>query len=272
MDRIIKKFKDLEGQKKKALIGFVSAFDPNYKISRKIIHNMPSCGIDIIEIGLPFSDPMADGPIIQRSSLRGIKAGFNLNKTFDLIIDFRKINSHTPIILMGYFNTLFQYGIKKFFSKAKESGVDGVILVDLPPEEDSIILDYLKKKKISIIRLLTPTTDQQRFKTIINSASGFLYYVSIMGITGTKKPSIEYLKKKVNDIKKKTMLPIVVGFGINERRQVEAICKFADGIVVGSSIVKIIEGFSKKKYNESIMIDKINKFIRSLSDGCYLKS
>lgn len=272
MDRITKKFKELEGQKKKALIGFVSAFDPDYKISRKIINNMPSYGVDIIEIGLPFSDPMADGPTIQRSSLRGIKAGFNLNKTFDLIKDFRVTNHHTPIIFMGYFNTLFQYGIKKFFSKANKSGVDGVILVDLPPEEDGIILDYLRKEKISIIRLLTPTTDKKRFKAIINSASGFLYYVSIMGITGTKKPSIEHLKKKVREIKKKTLLPLVVGFGINERKQVEAICKFADGIVVGSSIVKIIEGFSKKKYNEAIMIDKINKFIKSLSDGCYFKN
>ncbi len=271
MDRITKKFKELECQKKKALIGFVSAFDPNYKISKKIINKMPTCGVDIIEIGLPFSDPMADGPIIQRSSLRGIKAGFNLNKTFDLVIDFRKINSHTPIILMGYFNTLFQYGIKKFFSRAKKSGVDGVILVDLPPEEDGIILSYLKKEKINIIRLLSPTTDKKRFKTVINSASGFLYYVSIMGITGTKKPSIEHLKKKVTDIKKKTILPLVVGFGINERKQVEEICKFADGIVVGSSIVKIIEGFTKKKYNESAMIEKINKFVKSLSEGCYLK-
>tara|TARA_B100000989_G_scaffold297939_1_gene285347 strand:- start:2233 stop:3051 length:819 start_codon:yes stop_codon:yes gene_type:complete len=272
MDRINQKFKELERQKKKALIGFVSAFDPNYRISRKIINKLPSYGVDIIEIGLPFSDPMADGPTIQKSSLRGIKAGFNLNKTFDLIIEFRKDNAHTPIILMGYFNTLFQYGIKKFFLKSKTSGVDGVILVDLPPEEDGLILNYLKKTQIDIIRLLTPTTDKKRFKTIINIAGGFLYYVSVMGITGTKKPSIKDLEKRVRDIKKKTILPLVVGFGINEKKQVEEICKFADGIVVGSSIVKIIEGYSKKKYNESIMINKINKFVKSLSEGCFLKN
>ena len=188
MSRLKKKFEQVESLRKNTLVSFVTSCDPDINSSQKIINLLPECGVDIIEIGLPFSDPMADGPTIQKSSQRGIKAGFNMKKTFKIVQNFRKNDQNTPIIFMGYFNTIFQFGLNDFFSKSSKVGVDGIILVDLPPEEDNLILTYLKKYNIDLIKLITPTTDKKRLKVILRAASGFLYYVSIMGITGTKKP------------------------------------------------------------------------------------
>ena len=271
MSRLTEKFNDLEKKKKKALVSFVSACDPNYECSKKIINMLPSHGVDIIEIGLPFSDPMADGPVIQRSSQRAIKSGFTVKKLFSIVKNFRSNDSKTPIVLMGYFNTIFQYGLEKFFLNADKNRVDGLIIVDLPPEEEFQIEKYIRNTEISIIRLLTPTTNGDRLNKIVKSASGFLYYVSIMGITGTKKPTIKKVKSSVNKIKKVTKLPIVVGFGINNPKQINQISKFADGTVVGSSLVKFIEDFVKKKYKENTMFGKIKTFLKELNDSCYVK-
>ena len=271
MSRLTEKFNELSKKKKKALVSFVSACDPDYECSEKIINMLPSQGVDIIEIGLPFSDPMADGPVIQRSSQRAIKSGFTVKKLFNIVKNFRSNDTKTPIILMGYFNTIFQYGLEKFFLSAAKSGVDGLIIVDLPPEEELLIEEYKNNTEISIIRLLTPTTDKKRLNRIVKSASGFLYYVSIMGITGTKKPTIQKVKSSVNIIKKTTKLPIVVGFGINNPKQIKQISEFADGTVVGSSLVKFIEDFVKKKYKEDKMFEKIKIFLKKLNDSCYVE-
>ena len=264
MNRIKNKFFELKEKNKNALITFITANDPNYQISNKLLQRLPSFGADIIEIGLPFSDPMADGPVIQKSSLRAIKSKFSLEKTFKSIRSFRNINNKTPIILMGYFNTFFQFGLKKFFVYSKKYGVDGLIIVDLPPEEYELINALQKQYKIDIIRLITPTTNEKRLKIILKNATGFLYYVSILGITGTKIPSLQKVKKHIAMIKKKTDLPIAIGFGIKKKSQVNEISKFAEGSVVGSSIVRIVEEYSKNLKNDEIMLKEIKLFLKTL--------
>ena len=269
-NRIEKKFFDLETKKEKALICFVTSGDPDLKTSQKIINALPKSGADIIEIGMPFSDPMADGPTIQRSSLRAIQSGINLKKTFNIVKEFRKKDTSTPIILMGYFNPIFQFGLTKFFSEGSKNGVDGLIIVDLPPEEDKLINNYTKKFNIHNIRLLTPTTNKKRIGTISKSSKGFLYYVSIMGITGTKRPSINSVKMSVGKIKKITNLPVIVGFGINNPRQVAQMNSFSDGCVVGSAIVQIIEENLDTKNKATKITKKINDFLKKLKKNVNL--
>lgn len=269
MSRLRSKFQEIKESKKKALIAFISSCDPDFESSQKILNLLPDCGVDIIELGIPFSDPMADGPTIQKSSMRSIQAGFNMEKAFKLVKNFRKKNISTPIIFMGYFNSFFQFGLKNFFLKCTKFGIDGLIIVDLPPEEDNLIMQYINKKKIDLIRLITPTTDSQRLKTILTNATGFLYYVSVLGITGTKRPSLKIVKLAVNLIKKKTKLPVVIGFGISKKSQVSEISKFADGSVVGSSLVKIIEECIDNKNKKEEMYLKIENFLKNLNKGCY---
>ena len=263
-NRIDKKFFDLKKQNKKALACFVTSCDPNKELSEKIINSLPNYGADIIEIGIPFSDPMADGPTIQRSSIRAIKSRSSISKTFKIIKNFRKKNKTTPIILMGYFNPIFQFGLSNFFSKGRVVGVDGIIIVDLPPEEDSLIVEQTQKNNIYNIRLIAPTTSQKRIKRISNSSRGFLYYVSVMGITGTKKPSINSVKKSVNAIKKITSLPILVGFGINSYQQIKKLNEFCDGCVVGSAIINIVESAIEKKLTNQKILDNICNFLKKL--------
>ncbi len=268
VQRITKKFSQLREQNKKALVSFITAGDPSKKISEEILMLLPKSGVDIIEIGIPFSDPMADGPTIQRSSQRAIKSGINLRFIIDMVKKFRSVDNDTPIILMGYFNPIFQYGIRNFFSDSSFAGVDGIIVVDLPPEENDLISESSQKFKIDIIRLLTPTTNKNRLKKILKSTSGFLYYISILGITGTKKPSLEGVRKSVINIKKLSNLPIVVGFGINSANQVHTINKFADGCVIGSAIVKIVEEFSRGKITKNQMKQAINNFLLKIKKVC----
>ncbi len=263
-NRIDKKFLELGKLNQKALACFVTAGDPNEKISKKIIHSLPDAGADIIEIGIPFSDPMADGPTIQRSSQRAIKSKINLKKIFNMTKGFRKKNKTTPIILMGYFNPIFQFGLNSFFYSAYKSGVDGIIIVDLPPEEDTLIDEFTKKNNIHNIRLIAPTTNKKRIKKISKSSRGFLYYVSVMGITGTKKPSEKVVEKSVNSIRRLTKLPILVGFGINSYSQVSKISKFSDGCVVGSAIVKIIEDSYSRKESDKTILKNIHNFLIKL--------
>ena len=259
-DRIRKAFK----KKEKKLVTFTTGGDPDLDTSLEILNTIISNGIDIIEIGMPFSDPMADGPIIQESSVRSIANGTKINDILETVNKVRKLNNEIPIILMGYYNSIFNMGIKNFISKCADVGVDGLIIVDLQPEEDSELYKEAKEKHIDLIRLLTPTTDEERLKTILNTASGFLYYVTITGITGQNSANIENLKKSILKIKSSTKLPIVAGFGIKNRRDVEEISAFTDGVVVGSSIVNIIKNNLNDKNN---MITEIDKFTKDLKKG-----
>ena len=263
-NRIDRKFFDLKKKNKKALACFVTSCDPSLELSKKIINSLPNYGADIIEVGIPFSDPMADGPTIQRSSLRAINSKSSISKTFKIIKNFRKKDKITPIILMGYFNPIFQFGLNKFFSQGKLVGIDGIIIVDLPPEEDNLIKEQTQDNNIYNIRLIAPTTSKERIKRISDSSRGFLYYVSVMGITGTKKPSINSVKKSVISIKKLSSLPVLVGFGIDSHEQIKKLNNFSDGCVVGSAIIKIIENATQKKLNHKKILDNIKNFLKKL--------
>ena len=250
--------------KEKKLVTFTTGGDPDLNTSLEVLKTIINNGIDIIEIGMPFSDPMADGPTIQESSVRSLANGTKINDIFELVINIRKFNNEIPIILMGYYNSIFNLGIDNFTAKCAETGVDGLIIVDLQPEEDSELLIKTKNKGIDLIRLITPTTDQKRLTTILSNASGFLYYVTVTGITGQDSANIEDLKKSINTIKSSTKLPIVAGFGIKNKNDVEQISTFTDGVVVGSSIVNIIKDNLNDKNK---MINEIKVFTKDLKEG-----
>ena len=248
----------------KKLVTFVTGGDPDLETSLEIIKTIIDNGADIIEIGMPFSDPMADGPTIQLSSNRAISKGINLEDIFYLASKAKKIKKNLPIILMGYYNLIMYFGIKKFVKKCKENGVDGLIIVDLQPEEDEDLINELNNNQIDLIRLITPTTNEERLKLILKNASGFLYYVSVIGITGQKSADLNELEKSVAFVKKYTDLPVVPGFGIKNSTDVNNICKIADGAVVGSSLIKIIE---ENLNNKEKMLSKINIFSKDLKNG-----
>ena len=241
MNRLKKTFDKLNKNNKKALGIFVTAGDPNFESSLKLITNLPDNGADFIEIGMPFSDPMADGPSIQLSSQRALKSGMNLSRCLSLIKIFRERNSHTPIILMGYYNPIYKFGKERFIKKCIELGVDALIIVDLPPEEDDEFYFEAEKNNISVIRLVTPTTDEKRLKKILLNATGFVYYVSITGITGTQAPDIKNVNDNILKIKQVTDLPIVIGFGIRSPTQATVMSQISDGIVIGSAVVDLIK-------------------------------
>ena len=259
-ERIKKKFET----KGKKLVTFTTGGDPDLNTSFEILETIINNGIDIIEIGMPFSDPMADGPTIQESSVRSLANGTKINDIFELVMNIRKFNNEIPIILMGYYNSIFNLGIDNFTAKCASTGVDGLIIVDLQPEEDSELYTKSKEKNIDLIRLITPTTDQKRLNTILNNASGFLYYVTVTGITGQNSANIDDLKNSINSIKSSTKLPIVAGFGIKNRNDVEQISTFTDGVVVGSSIVNIIKD---NLNNKNKMINEIKVFTKDLKEG-----
>ena len=251
----------------KKLITFVTGGDPDFDTSKKIIENIIKNDVDILEIGMPFSDPMADGPTIQLSSNRALKKNITLEQIFDLSINAKKINNKLPIILMGYYNVILHYGIQRFVKKCTSSGVDGLIVVDLQPEEDEELTNVLKENDIKLIRLITPTTDEDRLKLILNNASGFLYYVSVMGVTGQKSANIDNLEKSIKFIRKHSDLPIIPGFGVKTSIDVKNICRISDGAVVGSSIIKIIE---RNLNNKDKMLRDIDLFVKELKSGTKL--
>ena len=259
-ERINNTFSD----KKKKLVTFITGGDPDEITSQHILEQIILNGADIIEIGMPFSDPMADGPTIQLSSNRAIKNGANLEKIFSIIKKIRFTNNNIPIILMGYYNVILHFGIKNFVKECSLSGVDGLIIVDLQPEEDSELHESMKLYNIDLIRLITPTTTNKRLKVITKHASGFLYYVTITGVTGQKSADMEELKSSINKIRDYSTLPIVAGFGINNKIQVNEICKIADGAVVGSSIIKIIEENLGQKNK---MLKLISNFVKDIKSG-----
>lgn len=266
-DLLKKKFDELKKKKKCGFISFITAGDPDFNTSYKILEKLPSHGVDIIELGMPFSDPMADGPTIQKANDRAIKNKMSLKKTFDLVKKFRKTNTSTPLLLMGYFNPILRFGINNFIKKLKENKINGVIIVDLPPEEDNELCVPILKNKINFIKLASPTTDKNRFKKIIKNSSGFIYYISITGITGANYKSNTKLQSEIKSLKKLTKLPIAVGFGIKNKNDVKKISKNADAIVVGSSIIKKVEDAQKKKYNKIKLINYVLKYIKNLSSA-----
>ena len=241
--RIEKRFAALKAEGRGALVAFVTAGDPDQKTAREIVLGLPAAGADIIELGMPFSDPMADGPSVQASSLRALKAGATLANTLELVAAFRAEDQNTPIILMGYFNPIYIYGVDAFLTDAKAAGIDGLIIVDLPPEEDSELCKPAIDAGIRWIRLATPTTDDERLPKVLNNASGFIYYVSILGVTGSASTPEDATRKAVMRLKSHTDLPVAVGFGIKTPEMAATIAKSADAAVVGSAIVdRVLEG------------------------------
>lgn len=239
MGRITEKFEELRAKKEKALIVYVTAGDPSLAVTRKLVLSLEKSGADLLEIGVPFSDPTADGPVIQAASRRALKAGASLQGILDLVADIRRV-SQIPVVLFGYFNPIFAYGAEKFSKEAKNAGVDGILVVDLPPEEAGELRVFTDAAGMDFISLVAPTTGQNRLKTIVRSASGFLYCISITGVTGTAAPKTEPIAREISKIRKLTKLPIVVGFGISSAGQARAIAGIADGVVIGSSVVKLI--------------------------------
>ena len=259
-DRIKKTFEN----KNKKLVTFTTGGDPDLETSFEILKTIINNNIDIVEIGMPFSDPMADGPTIQESSTRSIENGTTIQDIFELVKKIRTINNEIPVILMGYYNSIFNMGIEEFTSKCVQVGVDGLIIVDLQPEEDADLYVKTKENNIDLIRLITPTTNKERLKTILNNASGFLYYVTVTGITGQNSANLKELETSINLIRSESNLPIVAGFGIKSRKDVENISAFTDGVVVGSSIVNIIKDNISDKKN---MLEKIDLFTQDLKKG-----
>ena len=241
MNRIKQTFSKLKENNEKAVGIFLTAGDPDLKSSFNLIKKLPENGVDFIEIGMPFSDPMADGPSIQLSSQRALKSGTNLTKCLSLIENFRKNNNHTPIILMGYYNPIYKFGKKKFIKNCLDIGVDGLIIVDLPPEEDEEFYNEAESNKLSVIRLVTPTTNKERLNKILLTATGFVYYVSITGITGTQAPNIANVSMNLKKITTVTDLPVIIGFGIRSSSQASSMANISDGIVVGSAVVDTIK-------------------------------
>ena len=259
MIRIKNKFKELKQQDQKAFGVFLTAGYPSLEYSKDIFKKILDAEVDFIEIGLPFSDPMADGPLIQHSSQIAIEQNTSVEECFKLVKEIRKINNDIPIILMGYYNPIHYYGNLKFIKKAVLSGIDGLIIVDLPMEEDEEFYNLSYKNNLPLIRLVTPTTDEERLKKILKNALGFVYYVSVTGITGTKSASVNDVKNKIKVIKKLTNLPIIAGFGIKNSVDAKKMSSISDGIVIGSSLVNKIEEVYKKKNG----LNEILKFLKS---------
>lgn len=254
--RISQKLKSLKALQKKSFVAFVTAGDPHLEATEEIIYALDECGVSMIEIGVPFSDPMADGPVIQKSSERALAAGVTIAKIFELVKKVRK-KTEIPIILMGYYNPILQYGLKKFAHDAAQAGVDGLIIVDLPPEESSDLQQHIKKLPIDIIYLLAPTSNKKRIDLVNQHGSGFVYYVSFTGITGGKQLDFKDIQQKVKNIKTQITLPLQIGFGISQPSDIEKLAPLADGVVVGSALIKVIE-------QKPFSIQKVKSFISSL--------
>src|SRR3954447_23888285 len=235
--RIDRRFAELKTEGRAALVTFLTAGDPDPETSLALVRALPTAGADVIELGMPFTDPMADGPAIQMSSQRALKAGQTLKKTLELVRAFRGSDDTTPLVLMGYYNPIYIYGVDRFLRDAKSAGVDGLIVVDLPPEEDAELCLPALKAGLSFVRLATPTTDDRRLPAVLANTSGFVYYVSITGVTGTAVPDATKVSGAVERIKRHTALPVAVGFGVRTAAHARAIAKGADGVVVGSALI-----------------------------------
>ncbi len=261
MTRIDAKFADLRARGQKAFVSYVMAGDPDYQASLELVKGLPGAGVDIIELGLPFTDPMADGPTIQLAGQRALAAGMTLDRTLELATAFRETDDTTPIVLMGYYNPIYNQGVDNFLTKAKAAGIDGLIIVDLPPEEDSELCIPAQAAGLNFIWLATPTTDDKRLPKVLQNTSGFVYYVSITGITGSAEADAVDVAPEVARIKAGTDLPVIVGFGINTPDKSRAIASIADGAVVGSAIVARIGAGEP--------VNDVLDFVRNLADGAH---
>ncbi|HSM94788.1 MAG TPA: tryptophan synthase subunit alpha [Rhizomicrobium sp.] len=269
MSRIEARFAELKKAGRAAFVPFITAGDPDPETSFALMEKLPAIGADLIELGMPFSDPMADGPAVQASSLRALKSGANMHKTLDMVRKFRKVDQKTPIILMGYYNPIHHYGTAKFARDAAAAGVDGLITVDLPPEEDEVLRVPANEHGIDIVRLLAPTTDDHRLKTVLTGASGFLYYVSVAGVTGTKTFDASDVAAALKRIRSASPLPCCVGFGIRTPEQAGQIARIASGAVVGSAIVSRIAELSANGAKASDLVKDVAEFCKSLADSVH---
>ena len=261
MTRIDDTFATLAKEGKKAFVAYVMAGDPDFETSLEVVKGLPDAGVDIIELGLPFTDPMADGPTIQLAGQRALESGMTLQKTLDLARAFRKVNTTTPIVLMGYYNPIYSRGVDDFLRAATEAGIDGLIVVDLPPEEDSELCIPAQNAGLNFIRLATPTTDDKRLPRVLQNTSGFVYYVSITGITGAAEAQAGDVGPEVSRIQSASGLPVIVGFGVNTPEKSRAIAEVADGVVVGSAIVS--------KIGAGTPVPEVLSFVKSLADGAH---
>lgn len=267
--RIKARFDALKEEGRGGLVTFITAGDPDYDTSLEIVKGLPKAGADLIEIGMPFTDPMADGPAIQAAGLRALKNGQTLAKTLDIVGEFRADNQDTPVILMGYYNPIYSYGVERFLKEARDAGVDGLIVVDLPPEEDGELCIPSAKAGVNFIRLTTPTTVGERLPVVLNDyTSGFVYYVSILGITGTKSASDAQIQEAVSRLKAHTDLPIAVGFGIKTPEQAKAVADVADAAVVGSAIVdKIKDNLDENGQAKPGLAQAVLDYVSDLAQG-----
>ena len=261
MTRIDAKFAALKDEGKKAFVAYIMAGDPDFDRSLEVMRGLPEAGVDVIELGLPFTDPMADGPTIQLAGQRALEAGMTLNRTLEMATAFREQDDTTPIVLMGYYNPIYSMGVDRFLAAATAAGIDGLIIVDLPPEEDAELCLPAQDAGLNFIRLATPTTDDNRLPRVVQNTSGFVYYVSITGITGAAEANATEVAPEVKRIQEASGLPVIVGFGVNTPEKSRAIAEVADGVVVGSAIVsRIAKGDSAQD---------VLAFVKSLSDGAH---
>jgi tryptophan synthase alpha chain len=270
VSRITKRFAQLKADKRAGLVAYVSAGDPDAATGYEILKGLPGAGADLIELGMPFTDPMADGPSVQLAGQRALKAGITVDKTFDMVKRFRKDtgDNDTPIVLMGYYNLVYQRGVEKFCKDAAAAGVDGFILVDLPPEEADELKPHAVAAGIDTVLLTAPTTDDKRLPAVLKYSSGFVYFVSVLGITGTKSASEEAVRTHVERIKRHTKLPVGVGFGIKTPEQAAAVARHADAAVVGSAIVdRVNGGLDENGKARPDLVPGVLAFIKTLADG-----
>src|SRR3954464_1224252 len=266
--RIDRRFAELKTEGRAALVTFLTAGDPDPETSLALVQALPAAGADVIELGMPFTDPMADGPTIQMSSQRALKAGQTLKKTLELVRAFRGSDDATPLVLMGYYNPIYVYGVDRFLRDAKSAGVDGLIIVDLPPEEDGELCLPALKAGLNFIRLATPTTDDKRLPAVLANTSGFVYYVSITGITGSAAPDADKVHAAVTRIKRHTKLPVAVGFGVRTAKQARAIAAGAEGVVVGSALVGAVkESLDKNGKATSRTVKAVTSLVSELAGG-----
>jgi tryptophan synthase alpha chain len=268
MSRIDQRFAALRAQRRAGLVTFVMGGDPDPATSLALLKALPAAGADVIEIGMPFSDPMADGPAIQAAGLRALRAGMNLKGVLNLVAGFRKDDDATPIILMGYYNPIYVYGVDRFLADAKAAGADGMIVVDLPPEEDEELCLPALRAGLSFIRLATPTTDDARLPAVLANTSGFVYYVSITGVTGAGRPDYSRVASAVARIRRHTYLPVAVGFGVKNAAAAAEIARSADAVVVGSALIDALAGtLDAQGRGGAAAVDAVTRLVGELAQG-----
>jgi len=263
MSRLQTRFAELKQANRAALVTFVTAGDPDYDAALAILKGLPEAGADVIELGMPFTDPMADGPAIQLANIRALGGRQNMVKTLQMVREFRAGNQDTPLVLMGYYNPIYAYGVERFIKDAKQAGVDGLIVVDLPPEHNDELCDPAQAAGLDFIRLTTPTTDDARLPTVLAGSSGFVYYVSVAGVTGAGAATMEHVEQAVARLRRHTELPVAIGFGIRTPEHAASVARLADGVVVGSALVDRI---AKAESKEQAVSDVLG-LCRALAEG-----